>query len=152
MAERYGIKGFSTPAGGCLLTDKNFSEKLRDLFSDKQSVSPYDVRMLTVGRHYRLDDGVKIVVGRDNKENSLLLSLARHGYHLFTPHDFPGPVALLNGNPSQDIKQMIGRLIITYSKQVPGRAYRIRYQEEIFDPGEPLPIHSPRLRRVGADG
>ncbi len=153
LAERYGIKGYSTPAGGCLLTDKNFSEKLRDLFDDKQTVSPDDVRLLTVGRHYRIDRGVKIVVGRDNQENSLLMSLApRGGYHLFTPHGFPGPVALLNGSPTQDLKQTIGRLIITYSKQIPGRAYRIQYNDEVFDPGEPLPIDCSRLRRVGADG
>jgi tRNA-specific 2-thiouridylase len=151
LAERYGIRGYSTPAGGCLLTDKNFSEKLRDLFDDKQIVTPDDIRLLTVGRHYRLDAGIKIVVGRDNKENNLLMSLAPHGFHLFIPHGFPGPVALLNGEPTQDIKQTIGRLIITYSKQVPGQTYRIRYGNEVFDPGEPLPINSSRLRRLGAD-
>jgi tRNA-uridine 2-sulfurtransferase len=152
LAERYGIKGFSAPAGGCLLTDGNFSDKLRDLFADKQAVSPNDVRLLTVGRHYRMEAGVKIVLGRDNHENQVLMSLAPHGYHLFTPHGFPGPVAVLNGSPTQDIKQTIGRLIITYSKQVPGRTYQIRYGDEIFDPGEPLPINTTRLRRVGADG
>lgn len=151
LAERYGITGYSTPAGGCLLTDKNFAEKLRDLFEDNKAVTQNDIRLLTVGRHYRIDAGVKIVVGRDNKENAILMSLAPEGYHLFTPHDFPGPVALLNGKPSQDIKQTIGRLIITYSKQVPGRSYRIQYGNEVFDPGEPLPIYS-TLRRVGADG
>ena len=151
LAERYAISGYSTPAGGCLLTDRNFSEKLRDLFQDKQTVNPNDVRLLTVGRHYRIDAGIKIVVGRDNRENKVLMSLAPHGYHLFTPQGFPGPVALLNGTPTQDLKQTIGRLIITYSKQVPGRTYHIRFGNEVFDPGEPLPIN-PALRRVGADG
>lgn len=152
LAERYGIRGYSTPAGGCLLTDKNFSEKLRDLFTDKLAVTPGDIRLLTVGRHYRIDRGVKIVVGRDNKENKVLMSLASDGYHLFLPHDFPGPVALLSGNPTQDLKQTVGRLIITYSKRVPGRAYHIRYGSEVFDPGEPLPITGSGLRRVGAQG
>jgi tRNA-uridine 2-sulfurtransferase len=104
-----------------------------------------------VGRHYRFDAGVKIVVGRDNQENDVLLSLAKDGYHLFTPHDFPGPVALLSGDPTQNLKQTVGRLIITYSKQVPGRSYRIEYQNEVFDPGLPLPINGSRLRRIGAD-
>ena len=152
LAERYGVRGYSTPAGGCLLTDKNFAEKLRDLYEDSQAVTPNDIRLLTVGRHYRIDAGVKIVLGRDNKENNVLMSLAPHGYQLFMPDDFPGPVALLNGKPTQDIKQTIGRLIITYSKQVPGRTYRIRHDNEIFDPGEPLPIHDTRLKQVGADG
>jgi hypothetical protein len=58
----------------------------------------------------------------------------------------------LNGVPTQDLKQTIGRLIITYSKQVPGRTYHIRYNDEVFDPGEPLPISTPGIRRVGVDG
>ena len=152
LAERYGITGFSTPAGGCLLTDQHFSEKLRDLFADMQTVTPHDVRLLTVGRHFRMESGIKIIIGRDNRENEVLISLAPHGYHLFTPQGFPGPVALLNGTPTQDIKQTVGRLIITYSKHVPGRIYHIRYGNEVFDPGEPLPISDTRLRRVGADG
>ncbi len=151
LAERYGLKGYSTPAGGCLLTDKNFSAKLNDLFEDKKAVNPNDIRLLTVGRHYRIDAGVKIVVGRNKSENDVLMSLAPHGYHLFTPQGFSGPVALLNGNPTQDLKQTIGRLIITYSKQVSDLTYHIRYGNEVFDPGEPLPIDVPGLRRVGAD-
>ncbi len=151
LAERYGISGYSTPAGGCLLTDKNFSEKLRDLFHEKKAVTTNDVRLLTVGRHYRIDADNKIVLGRNNKENKMLMALAPHGYHLFMPHGFPGPVALLSGTPAQDIKQTIGRLIITYSKQVPGRTFLIRYGNDIFNPGEPLPIEGSPLRRVGAD-
>jgi tRNA-uridine 2-sulfurtransferase len=151
LAERYGIRGYSTPAGGCLLTDKNFSEKLRDLFEDQHAVTPNDIRLLTVGRHFRIDAGVKIVLGRNNKENTMLMSLALHGYHLFTPYGFPGPVALLHGNPSQYIKQTVGRLMVTYTKRVPGRAYRIEYGSEVFDPGEPLPISTSPLRRLGAD-
>ncbi|MGE5172687.1 MAG: hypothetical protein ACM3MD_02550 [Betaproteobacteria bacterium] len=151
LAERYGIRGYSTPAGGCLLTDKNFSDKLRDLFHEKKAVSPNDIRLLTVGRHYRIDAGNKIVLGRNNKENKMLMALAPHGYHLFVPHGFPGPVALLSGTPAMDIKQTIGRLIITYSKHVPGRTFLIRYGNDIFNPGEPLPINGFPLRRVGAD-
>jgi tRNA-specific 2-thiouridylase len=150
LAERYGIRGYSTPAGGCLLTDKNFSEKLRDLFSEKQDVGSDDVRLLTMGRHFRIDGGNKIVLGRDNTENSLLINLAPRGYHLFMPQGFPGPVALLSGTPTRDIKHTIGRLIITYSKQVPGRTFLIRYGNDIFDPGKPLPINGYPLKSVGA--
>jgi tRNA-specific 2-thiouridylase len=152
LAERFGIRGYSTPTGRCLLADKNFAEKLRDLFEDKQAVTPDDVRLLTIGRHYRMDAGIKIVLGRDNEENTMLMSMAPRGYRLFVPHGFPGPVALLTGNPTQDIKQAVGRLIITYSKHVPGRHYRIQYKNEVFDPGKPLPIHDTHLKQVGADG
>jgi len=151
LAERYGIRGYSAPAGGCLLTDKNFSAKLRDLFEDKVAIDPNDIRLLTVGRHFRIDTGVKIVVGRDNAENNVLLSLAPYGYHLFMPHDFSGPVALLSGTPTPGLKQAVGRLMITYSKQTPGRTRRIQFADEVFDPGDPLPISMAGMKRVGAD-
>ena len=151
LAERYGIRGFSTPAGGCLLTDKNFSDKLRDLFSEKQEISSSDIRLLTMGRHFRIDSGNKVVLGRNNRENKMLIGLASMGYHLFTPYGFPGPVALLSGNPGKDINHTIGRLIITYSKHDTGRTFLIRHGNNVFDPGDPLPITDAPLRRVGAD-
>ncbi len=151
LAERYGIQGYSTPAGGCLLTDKNFSEKLRDLFAENRPVTPYDIKLLTIGRHFKLDATTRIVLGRDNGENKALISLAPHGYHLFTPQGFPGPVALLNGEPAPEINQVIGRLIITYSKKIPGQSRLIRYGDSVIDPGEPLPINMPGLRRLGAE-
>jgi hypothetical protein len=79
------------------------------------------------------------------------MSLASDGYHLFKPFGFPGPVALLSGDPSQDVKQTVGRLIITYSKQIPGLTYHIQYGNEVFNPGDPIPIKNSGLRRLGAD-
>jgi tRNA-specific 2-thiouridylase len=151
LAERFGIQGFSAPAGGCLLTDKNFADKLRDLFRDRETISPSDIQLLTVGRHFRFDSGVKIVLGRDNRENKVLMDLAPHGYHLFVPHGFPGPVALHSGALDPEIKQAVGRLIITYSKQVPGQVRRIRLGSEIFDPGDPLPIRSLSMKKIGSE-
>ncbi|HTF99316.1 MAG TPA: hypothetical protein VK654_01860 [Nitrospirota bacterium] len=151
LAERYGISGFSAPAGGCLLTDKNFSDKLRDLFIEKSSITSDDIRLLTMGRHFRIDPGNKVVLGRNNRENRMLMDLAPSGYHLFMPHGFPGPVALLSGNPCKDVNQTVGRLIITYSKHQPGRTFLIRLGNDIFDPGEPLPFTSTPPWRVGAD-
>lgn len=151
LAERFGIQGFSTPAGGCLLTDKNFAEKLRDLFRDQETISPSDIQLLTVGRHFRFDSGVKIVLGRDNRENKVLMALAPRGYHLFVPHGFPGPVALYSGALDPEFKQAVGRLIITYSKQVPGQVRRIRLGSEIFDPGDPIPIHALSMKRIGTE-
>ena len=41
--------------------------------------------------------------------------------------------------------------MITYSKQVPGQTRRIQFANEVFDPGDPLPISTVGMRRVGAD-
>ena len=152
LAEKYGITGYSTPAGGCLLTDENFADKLRDLFAHDQAVTPTDIRLLTVGRHYRLASGAKIALGRDNGENKILVSLEQPGYHLFMPHGFPGPVALFAGEPSPGEKMMVGSLILKYSKKVPGQKRGIRFGREVFEPEELLTDQITELKRVGARG
>jgi tRNA U34 2-thiouridine synthase MnmA/TrmU len=151
LAERYGIQGFSAPAGGCLLTDKNFADKLSDLFRDQETVTSRDIRLLTVGRHFKLDRGVRIVLGRDSRENGILEGLAGGPFHLFAPHNFPGPVAILAGPPSSELKQAVGRLIITYSRKVQGIFPTIRHGAEVFDPGDPLPLSTAGLRKIGTD-
>ena len=141
LAERYGISGYSTPAGGCLLTDRNFSEKLRDLFDDQQSVN--------WKRHQAADRRTPLPASmRASRSLSAATTRKITSSCPWPPTAFicsspriSRTRGLLNGTPTQDIKQTIGRLIITYSKQVPGRTYHIRYGDEIFDPGEPLPIN-----------
>jgi tRNA U34 2-thiouridine synthase MnmA/TrmU len=151
LAERYRIRGFSAPAGGCLLTDKNFAAKLFDLFREKEMISSHDIRLLTIGRHFKVDREVRIVLGRNERENDALVALTKQGYHVFTPHGFPGPVALLDGAPTPELRQVAGRLIITYSKKSAGLTHQIRFGDEVFDPGEPLPIDSMRLRKIGTE-
>ena len=149
LAEKYGITGYSTPAGGCLLTDENFADKLRDLFAHDLAVTPTDIRLLTVGRHYRLASGAKVALGRDSGENKVLVSLEQPGYHLFMPHDFSGPVALFAGEPSPEEKMMVGSLILKYSKKVPGQKRSIRFGREVFEAVESTSGETTELKRVG---
>ena len=46
LAREFGIKGYSAPAGGCLLTDKEFALRLKDLFSRQEKVTERDVSLL----------------------------------------------------------------------------------------------------------
>lgn len=150
LAGQYGITGFSAPAGGCLLTEEYFAVKLRDLFAHSPSVTPTDIRLLTLGRHFRLESGEKAVLGRDNKENNSILSLEGPGFHLFLPHDFPGPVAIMTETPSDVEKHTVGRLMLKYSKELPGRTRSIRYGTEIFTPEESAEEHASRSIKVGS--
>lgn len=134
LADRYSITGFSAPAGGCLLTDEHFAERLRDLFSHAPLVTPTDIRLITVGRHYRLASGAKVVLGRDKKENTLIISLSGPGYHLFTPSGFPGPVAMLAGDLAEEARQTVGRLILKYSKSPAELQRAIRCGKDVFIP------------------
>jgi len=87
--------GYDCPAGGCLLTEKGYSLKLTDLFQHKP-YSMRDVLLLRIGRHYRLSEGAKVVLGRNEAENALLSKMA--GDNALLEPDFPAPTALVTRN------------------------------------------------------
>jgi len=56
-----------------------------------------DVPLLKIGRHFRLENGDKIIVARNEDECRQLKSLYREKDHLFVPLGFAGPVVILKG-------------------------------------------------------
>lgn len=59
---------YPCPAGGCLLTDKFIASRIRDLFKYKKDYTLEDIKLLKVGRHIRISEHLKIIVGRDESE------------------------------------------------------------------------------------
>lgn len=116
MAEEMGLHGYSPPAGGCLLTDRGFSERLRDLLEDKADVSEAELNLLRVGRHIRVRPGLKIVVGRNQSDNQRLEELSS-GNPMFHPVDFPGPVVLADGLPDADEELLIAGIVSRYARE-----------------------------------
>jgi tRNA U34 2-thiouridine synthase MnmA/TrmU len=98
LADTKGIANYPCPAGGCLLTDSNFSERLIDYFTHTKSPAMSDIPLLKVGRHLRLDNLNKIIVARNEKECRRLETLCRENDHLFIPRNFSGPVVILHGD------------------------------------------------------
>ncbi|HTM58163.1 MAG TPA: hypothetical protein VL123_07085 [Candidatus Udaeobacter sp.] len=118
LAERLGLKHYQSPGGGCLLTDPIFSVKLRDLFDHpgEERATLEDVALLRVGRHFRVNGGVKIVLGRDAAENETLRSRRGVNRHVVEPLTFSGPTALICG-PFDDVTRLeAARLIVQYSR------------------------------------
>jgi tRNA-uridine 2-sulfurtransferase len=115
LAREAGITGFSAPAGGCLLTDKIFSRKVRDLFDDQEIVTPDDINLLHVGRHIRIRSGLKIVVGRTEAEN-LRLEASKSMGLFFAPDDYPAPVILALGECSEAEESLVAGVLHRYTK------------------------------------
>jgi tRNA U34 2-thiouridine synthase MnmA/TrmU len=76
LAEEFGLTDYPAPAGGCLLTDPNFSYRLRDLLAHEPDPSLKELHLLKVGRHFRRPGGVKVVVGRNDRENTRIRELS----------------------------------------------------------------------------
>jgi hypothetical protein len=115
MAAEKGITGYSCPAGGCLLTDKSFGKRLKDLLAHNPEAGVAEIRLLKYGRHFRLPDGSKIIVGRDKSENDKLEQFAR-GYSKFQIANILGPVTLGPVGLSEETKKHIAAITARYSQ------------------------------------
>jgi len=117
LANKLGIRDYLCPAGGCLLTDREFSVRLRDLFDYDPSCKMSDIGLLKLGRHFRLDSGAKVVVGRNEEENAVLESLVRPDDALLIPQNSPGPTALCRGPSPTDDVPLAARLLVAHAKR-----------------------------------
>lgn len=117
LADEFDLKDYPAPAGGCLLTDKNFSKRLQDLFQHQENASEAALELLKYGRHFRVDRNTKIIVGRTQTDNE---HIERH----FDPDqdamirlaDYPGPIVLVSGPHRMDILNLAASICTGYSK------------------------------------
>ncbi len=115
LAAELGLEDYQQPAGGCLLTDFAYAERLRRLLRENPSATVRDILLLRVGRHFRLSDNAKAVVGRDEQDNAALdrlLSLS--DYRLFMK-DCGSPLTTIVGVPSAAALQTAAALTARYS-------------------------------------
>ncbi|MGN1359901.1 MAG: tRNA 4-thiouridine(8) synthase ThiI [Kiritimatiellia bacterium] len=97
LAAELGITEYPAPAGGCLLTEKGYCRKLSDLKAHDGLVDLDHIRLLKVGRHFRLPDGTKAIVGRNRMDNQSLKTAAKPSDTLLWTVNVPGPTAYVPG-------------------------------------------------------
>ena len=98
IAKKYGVADYPAPAGGCLLTDKGYSGRLKDLFANQDQHTENELHLMKYGRHFRISADVKVIVGRSKDENSRIVQLRDPATHVLLKTDrFPGPAALMTG-------------------------------------------------------
>ncbi len=114
LARLMGIKGYPSPAGGCLLTDPGFSKRVKDLLNYGE-LSLKEVGLLKLGRHFRLKPTAKLVVGRDREENDRLRSFLKNGDVSLEPTKIPGPVGLLRGEIDDSLILLSAEIVARYS-------------------------------------
>ncbi|MBN2107403.1 MAG: tRNA 4-thiouridine(8) synthase ThiI [Deltaproteobacteria bacterium] len=117
LVEKYGIQEFPEPAGGCLLTDPGYSRRLRDLMLRGDALSRRNLELLKVGRHLRFDDGTKIIIGRNERENERIERLRQPGDVIIVmDNDMPGPTILIPGGGDAAAIGFAASACVRYSK------------------------------------
>ncbi len=127
LAENYQITDFPQPAGGCLLTNQDFARKMKDSFqygyrNFRETIA------LKWGRHFRINDHYKIILGRDEEENISLIRYAHPDDTIMQMIDHQGPILILKGEkPSDDILKLSAGFMQKFSKAKNENNVRVRY-------------------------
>ena len=116
LAKGYDLKEFSCPGGGCLLTDPLFARRLRDLFRFTPDCTMHEAALLKIGRHFRLSEETKLIVGRNKDENDRLSDLSRAGHVLMEPVSFKGPSGLLVGKADEALLDVSANIMALHAK------------------------------------
>lgn len=117
LVKKWGITDFPNPGGGCLLTDPPFSRRLKDLFDHQNAaeINRTDLELLTIGRHLRIRPDLKIIIGRDEKDNDRLAVLTRNTDTLISLVDVPGPTVLIPSDASGPDCLLGARVCVSFS-------------------------------------
>jgi tRNA U34 2-thiouridine synthase MnmA/TrmU len=113
LARELGIVKYPAPAGGCLLTDAGYSNRLREALEHGED-SVAAIELLALGRHFRLASGSRVVLGRNKAENDELRRRAE-GTVVIDATQVPGPLALLIPDSGLGDRRLAARLCARYS-------------------------------------
>lgn len=115
LAEEFGLDDYPTPAAGCLLTDVGYSRRLKDLLDHTGQLTFADLNLLRVGRHFRLDEQTKVIVGRNEADNNRLMSYKQPDHIHLEALGIGSPVTLLVGTPSRENISRAAMITARYS-------------------------------------
>lgn len=122
LARQFGFKMIPSPSTGCSLTETTFAGKVLDLVKIDPDSQRWDFELLNVGRHHRVDDHTKVVVGRRESENAVMehmfVAPDSRASLLLRPRNFRGPVVMLVGSDSAASRAVAGGFMLRYAKNV----------------------------------
>jgi tRNA-specific 2-thiouridylase len=114
LADQFGMEDYPSPAAGCLLTDRGYSIKLRDLLEHQQNVTFDDLNMLRIGRHFRISPTLKLAMGRNEEDNAKLEKYAQK-HTVIDVVDHGSPLSLLIGEYDDESLRIASALTARYS-------------------------------------
>jgi len=128
LAKDFGINDYPCPAGGCLLTDKCFSERLKDLLKYNAGYDISDLHLLKIGRHFKISDELRFLVGRDEQDNAKLVSFSKAGDYIFDILDIPSAVGLAKGKVTGNDIEKMASILARYSDSN-GKSVTVSYRQ-----------------------
>lgn len=127
LAKQWGIVDYPSPAGGCKLTEPGFSKRLRDLVEHKENVTPEDLQLLTIGRHFRVTDRCKIVSTRTKDEVDILRACLIKEDLCMMARDFNGSLIAIIGEYTDEDLNFAAQITKRYCKGKDEESIVVKY-------------------------
>ncbi len=115
LARELGLTDYPAPAGGCLLTDPVYSYRLKDLFSHNKCPELREFNLLKTGRHFRLNDICKTIIGRNKEENHKIEDYIKEGDITMRVEGVGSPLTLLTGKTDENALIISASMTARYS-------------------------------------
>ncbi|AFL69373.1 argininosuccinate synthase domain-containing protein [Sulfurospirillum barnesii] len=133
LAKELGWEDYPTPAGGCLLTDVFFTTRLRD-FIAHDSFAKEDIEVLKNGRHFRLPEGAKLVVGRNEAENNSIEAVQNAKFYLLhVNEEMSAPSSLLSSHATPNDTRLACQIVLTFTKALPNKTYKLSINTHVVE-------------------
>ncbi|WP_102401463.1 DUF814 domain-containing protein [Haloimpatiens massiliensis] len=127
LAKKWGIKDYPSPAGGCKLTEPNYSIRLKELLEENQNPDNRQLELLKIGRHFRVTPNAKIISTRTAEEGEMLKKLLTEEDVIFLAKDFKGSMVILIGEAEEEDIIFAAKVTARYSKGKDEEKLVIRY-------------------------
>jgi tRNA U34 2-thiouridine synthase MnmA/TrmU len=147
LADQMEIEEYPQPSGGCcFLADHNFGRKFHDLVREEETmgrtVGRDEIMLLKVGRHFRISQRLKVIVGRDEAENNFLERF-RAGRWKVAALDHLGPVSLVMGDPGDAELAVAASITARYCDGKGEASVRVKAERYTVAEGEPFGAGQP---------
>jgi len=118
LVEEWGIKEYPTPSGGCMLTEPNYSRRLKILEKDGFLEDKYSFlfHLIKRGRFFRLEKGKYLFVGRKKEDNFKISEYKEYGSLYIAGAGTPGPAIVGYGELSKEQIELAQNLFSRYSQ------------------------------------
>lgn len=116
LAEKWGIKDYPSPAGGCKLTEPNYSIRLKETLQRNGDATPDEIELLRFGRHFVSDSGCKIIATRTKDEADKIKQFLSKEDLVFYPVSYNGAMIIINGKHNEKDKELAAKIAGRYCK------------------------------------
>ena len=100
------------------MVEEAFSSRLRDFLAHDppEALNQKEVELLSTGRHLRLPDGTKVIVGRHEGENNFLERARQPKHWQLEATGGASPIALVTGPLTSNQAELAAAIVAGYSK------------------------------------